>query len=483
MPFTVEIGEDFGAAAVKSSNEITGVAIFDRGSRWQVALTKGGVFIGDVTDASGAELPSGVIVADNLGTLPTCLVTIPDIDEAPAEIWLHQVGAAAGKGWRRYRLGGGGTPSGGGTGGVPLFFKNSIGWFWEGSSVSSGTIADPAPTFRPSQVDGEVLINAIGGVPAGPTQVQLRAFNRATGVVNDIGPVITMPAGQASYLSPPVTADIPIGELMAVLVTAPPAGVAGGAPAAVAATAPAYNSAAATAASYTLPMPAGGVAGDMLLAIISNQAPKPLLGPAWTRRQIAASVASGTQAPRAQVSVWTAPWSAGMDMSVALEPYTPPGGTTATASPLIATVMRVTGADLSNPIAHTAKIEPDNSAGPAVTLPAGTAAAACDLLFVAATWHELSGTTGQVSVAAPAGTEVTDSMTSRASATNVGQSLTQYAGVASGAALPATTVTVSGGTGPITGTSMSAAIVGIRRAPASSAPVRINAWAQVKETA
>ena len=210
MPFTVEIGEDFGAAAVKSSNEITGVAIFDRGSRWQVALTKGGVFIGDVTDASGAELPSGVIVADNLGTLPTCLVTIPDIDEAPAEIWLHQVGAAAGKGWRRYRLGGGGTPSGGGTGGAPPGSKCSIGWFWEGSSVSSGTIADPAPTFRPSQVDGEVLINAIGGVPAGPTQVQLRAFNRATGVVNDIGPVITMPAGQASYLSPPVTADIPI---------------------------------------------------------------------------------------------------------------------------------------------------------------------------------------------------------------------------------------------------------------------------------
>ena len=482
MPVTVSFGADFGATVIKTTAESGGVALVGKESKWRVALEFGGTFIETVTDMAGVPIPGGVITCDKLGTPPLCLIEIDTLGEPPAELWLQQVSSAPGKGWRRYRLGGAGVASGpgGGTtiveGGV-----ERIGWVWTGADIASGVAADPAPVFKDSHVDEfHPVIQALGGATSGPTVIQFRARDAATGAVFDVGDTVTLPAGASSYTSNSgFTRDIPAGEVWAEMVTAPPAGVGGSAAATVGASA-VFNSGTSTAANYTLPLPAGGAAGNTVFAFVSSQAPTPNLGAAWTRHVNVESVPTGTQAPRARVTVFSAPWSATLDMALTLTPFTPPGGSTANSSPVVATVVIVPNADLAAPIGNMQTQGPANAEGPVQNYTALTATEASDLTFVVTTWQALAGVTGQDSSASPAGTEVSDAMTSRSAVTNIGQNVTRYGALASGAVFPATAVTVANGTGSLTGITTAGAIITVKRGATVGAAKKIKAWLQIK---
>ena len=70
----------------------------------------------------------------------------------------------------------------------------------------------------------------------------------------------------------------------------------------------------------------------------------------------------GHDLPHSRTVVFTAAWVTGMDMTVTLDP-TPPGGTTVTSSPCIATVLLRRGADLDQPIGTVNTANPANSSG------------------------------------------------------------------------------------------------------------------------
>lgn len=482
MPVNVEVGGDLGTSIIHTDTALGVIAQVDRGASFRVSLERGGTYLTTVTDLAGTTRDGGVIPCDRLGMPKTSVVTIPDLDTTPPELWFHRVGSAPADGWYRYRLGGGGSTGGGGGGGTGLTtITRTEGWYWSGTDIASGRSADPLPTLEPVTM-GRQVIQALGGIPSGPTVVQWRCRSAATGAASDVGGPVTLPTGSTMVYANAGGADVPPGTLWADMVTAPPSGTAGGT-AVTQVAAATYSSAAATAASYTMPLPAGGAAGDVVLAMISLQSPSPVLGSAWTRRGLAASVPSGTQAPRAKTVVYTAPWSATLDMSLALDPYTPPGGTTATSSPLDVTVVILRPADGAAPVVDVQTVSPDNAAGPSLVYPALTASAAADLVYVVTTWHELAGITGQSAAITPApDAEVTDVMTTRSGVTNVGQQVARYGALAAGASLASRTVTVSGGTGSLTSTSMSGVTVTIKRAPGVSAPTKIYAWAELTTT-
>ena len=481
MPVNVEVGGDLGTSIIRTDTALGVIAQVDRGASFRVSLERGGTYLTTVTDLAGTAREGGVIPCDRLGMPKTSVVTIPDLDAPPPELWFHRVGSAPADGWYRYRLGGGGASTGGGGGGGLTSITRTEGWYWSGTDIASGRSADPLPLFESATVARQV-VQAVGGIPSGPTVVQWRCRNAATGVAADVGGPVTLPTGSTMVYADAGGTDVPGGTLWADMVTAPPSGTAGGT-AVTQVAAATYSSAASTATSYTMPLPAGGAAGDVVLAMISLQSPIPVLGSAWTRRGLAASVPSGTQAPRAKTVVYTAPWSASLDMSLALDPYTPPGGTTATSSPLAVTVVILPAADGAAPVVDVQTVSPDNAAGPSLVYPALTASAATDLTYVVTTWHELSGITGQSSAITPdPAAEVTDVMTTRTSATNIGQQVARYGALAAGASLASRTVTVSGGTGSLTSTSMSGVTVTIKRAPGVSAPTKIYAWAELTTT-
>lgn len=481
MPVNVEVGGDLGTSIIRTDTALGVIAQVDRGASFRVSLERGGTYLTTVTDLAGTAREGGVIPCDRLGMPKTSVVTIPDLDAPPPELWFHRVGSAPADGWYRYRLGGGGASTGGGGGGGLTSITSTEGWYWSGVDIASGRSADPLPLFESATVARQV-VQAVGGIPSGPTVVQWRCRNAATGVAADVGGPVTLPTGSTMVYADAGGTDVPGGTLWADMVTAPPSGTAGGT-AVTQVAAATYSSAASTATSYTMPLPAGGAAGDVVLAMISLQSPIPVLGSAWTRRGLAASVPSGTQAPRAKTVVYTAPWSASLDMSLALDPYTPPGGTTATSSPLAVTVVILPAADGAAPVVDVQTVSPDNAAGPSLVYPALTASAATDLTYVVTTWHELSGITGQSSAITPdPAAEVTDVMTTRTSGTNIGQQVARYGALAAGASLASRTVTVSGGTGSLTSTSMSGVTVTIKRAPGVSAPTKVYAWAELTTT-
>ena len=473
MTYRVLIGADFGSTVILNDG---GRVTPDSHSKWQVALSVGATFL-PLETVDGVSLPGDAFTCDRDGNTPPMHVILDDSVPQPGELWAHRVGAAMTKGWYRIRLGGGGgtytpPPETSSVAGV-----QDVGWWWDGSSIASGVAADALPIFRPSKVtDATPQVRLAGGLPTGPTVVQWKHWDKATGLTSDFGAPVTVPNGATYGEAAPLTADIPEGLLWPEMVTAPPAGSGSSTAASVVAAATPYNSAAATVTAATLPLPAGGADGDTVFALVTSFGAIPKMPAAWTQRGIASAVASGTSAPRARLVLFTAPWAADRDMGMTLEPHTPPGGSTTTSSPVVASVWIMRSVDPANPVVDRKLVENANANGAQVDFPAFTATGAADFVFAAASWSMPSGTTGQTSAATPAGTEMTDAMTSRASLLNEGQNLTRYGALAAGASFAATSIAVSGGTGSTTSGTTIGMEFSVKRAPGVSAPTKITAW-------
>ena len=478
MAVTFEIGSDFGAAAVRLSP--TGQIEFDDERIFEVALTPAPPYITSITDLEGTPRAGGLVETDDQGQIVRSLVTVDELDDVPAEIWLHAHGAAAGLEWSRYRLGragsgGGGTP-GGPSGSVTV--HNDVGWSWSGTDMTSGKAAPPK-RLREDITITRLSARTFGGVPTGPTVLQWRYRDRATGVEADAGPAVTVATGATYAESAALAAVISPADLWPVLVTAPPAGAAGGSATTIVATTP-TTSAAATSSTYTLAMPAGGADGDLVVAMISDQAQHPSMPAAWTQRANVATVPTGTASIHSQSTVYTAPWSAGLDMTLTLDPYTPSGGSTTSTSPLVATVCILRNADTDDPIGDVTTIGPDNASGGAtlpttLATPALPITVASDLSFVVGSWRAPGTISGQGIACSGSPTELVEQVTTRSGITNVGHGIYSLGAQVVGTPIASKTLTVSGGTGTA-GASMSAVVFTIKRKPGTAAPTMIHGW-------
>lgn len=473
MSYRVLIGADFGSTVVRSDGDRLRV---DSHSKWQVALSVGAAFL-PLETVDGVSLPGDAFTCDRDGNTPPLHVILDDSVPQPAELWAHRYGAAMTKGWYRIRLGGGG--GGGGGGGTPatILQRSPVGWRWTGPDLVSGREGPRFPVVEASRVTLPARLVAIGGVSAADVVVQWRGRSDDTGVVTDLGAPITLPAGQAMAAGSAVSDEVPVGDIWPVLLSAPPAGV-GGATAVTKVAQSAYTSGTSTGKTHVLPLPAGGAAGDLVVALVSVQAPTPTMGTAWTRRAAAASVAAGAASPHSRTVVFTAAWVAGLDMTVTLDSFTPPGGTPVTSSPCIATVLLRRGADLDQPIGTVNTANPANSAGATVTIPATTMTSDADEVLLVGSWRMQAGVSGSSATATAGGTELADAATTRdpATNTNVGQAVYDYGSVVSGVSFTATTVTVAVTAGSASTLSTSAALVTIRRKPGTPAPTEIDAW-------
>ena len=471
MSYRVLIGADFGSTVVRSDGDRLRV---DSHSKWQVALSVGAAFL-PLETVDGVSLPGDAFTCDRDGNTPPLHVILDDSVPQPGELWAHRYGAAMTKGWYRIRLGGGG----GGGGGTPatILQRSPVGWRWTGPELVSGREGPRFPVVEASRVTLPARLVAIGGVSAADVVVQWRKRSADADVVTDLGAPITLPAGQAMAAGPAVSDEVPVGEIWPVLLSAPPAGV-GGATAVTKVAQAAYTSGTSTGKTHVLPLPAGGAAGDLVVALVSVQAPTPTMGTAWTRRAAAASVAAGAASPHSRTVVFTAAWVAGLDMTVTLDSFTPPGGTTVTSSPCIATVLLLRGADLDQPIGTVNTANPANNSGATVTIPATTMTSDADMALLVGSWRMQAGVSGSSATATAGGTELADAATTRdpATNTNVGQAVYDYGSVVSGVSFTATTVTVAVTAGSASTLSTSAALVTIRRKPGTSAPTEIDAW-------
>ena len=471
MSYRVLIGADFGSTVVRSDGDRLRV---DSHSKWQVALSVGAAFL-PLETVDGVSLPGDAFTCDRDGNTPPLHVILDDSVPQPGELWAHRYGAAMTKGWYRIRLGGGG----GGGGGTPatILQRSPVGWRWTGPELVSGREGPRFPVVEASRVTLPARLVAIGGVSAADVVVQWRKRSADADVVTDLGAPITLPAGQAMAAGPAVSDEVPVGEIWPVLLSAPPAGV-GGATAVTKVAQAAYTSGTSTGKTHVLPLPAGGAAGDLVVALVSVQAPTPTMGTAWTRRAAAASVAAGAASPHSRTVVFTAAWVAGLDMTVTLDSFTPPGGTTVTSSPCIATVLLLRGADLDQPIGTVNTANPANNSGATVTIPATTMTSDADMALLVGSWRMQTGVSGSSATATAGGTELADAATTRdpATNTNVGQAVYDYGSVVSGVSFTATTVTVAVTAGSASTLSTSAALVTIRRKPGTSAPTEIDAW-------
>ena len=473
MSYRVLIGADFGSTVVRSDGDRLRV---DSHSKWQVALSVGAAFL-PLETVDGVSLPGDAFTCDRDGNTPPLHVILDDSVPQPGELWAHRYGAAMTKGWYRIRLGGGGGDGGGGGTPATILQRSPVGWRWTGPDLVSGREGPRFPVVEASRVTLPARLVAIGGVSAADVVVQWRGRSDDTGVVTDLGAPITLPAGQAMAAGSAVSDEVPVGEIWPVLLSAPPAGV-GGATAVTKVAQAAYTSGASAGKTHVLPMPAGGAAGDLVVALVSVQAPTPTMGTAWTRRAAAASVAAGAAAPHSRTVVFTAAWVAGLDMTVTLDSFTPPGGATITSSPCIATVLLRRGADLDQPIGTVNTANPANSAGETVTIPATTMTSDADEVLLVGSWRMQAGVSGSSATATAGGTELADAATTRdpATNTNVGQAVYDFGAVVSGASFTAKTVTVAVTAGAASTLSTSAALVTIRRKPGMSAPTEIDAW-------
>lgn len=475
MSYRVLIGADFGSTVIVNDG---GRVTPDSHSKWQVALSVGAAFL-PLETVDGVSLPGNAFTCDRDGNTPPLHVVVDDSVPQPGELWAHRFGSAMTKGWFRIRLGGAAGDGGGGGGGTPatILQRSPVGWRWTGPDLVSGREGPRFPVVEASRVTLPARLVAIGGVSAADVVVQWRKRSADTDVVTDLGAPITLPAGQAMAAGPAVSDEVPVGEIWPVLLSAPPAGV-GGAAAVTKVAQAAYTSGTSTGKTHVLPLPAGGAAGDLVVALVSVQAPTPTMGTAWTRRAAAASVAAGAAAPHSRTVVFTAAWVAGLDMTVTLDSFTPPGGTTITSSPCIATVLLLRGADLDQPIGTVNTANPANSAGETVTIPATTMTSDADMALLVGSWRMQSGVSGSSATATAGGTELADAATTRdpAENTNVGQAVYDFGAVVSGASFTAKTVTVAVTAGAASTLSTSAALVTIRRKPGMSAPTEIDAW-------
>lgn len=475
MSYRVLIGADFGSTVVRSDGDRLRV---DSHSKWQVALSVGAAFL-PLETVDGVSLPGDAFTCDRDGNTPPLHVVVDDSVPQPGELWAHRFGSAMTKGWFRIRLGGAAGDGGGGGGGTPatILQRSPVGWRWTGPDLVSGREGPRFPVVEASRVTLPARLVAIGGVSAADVVVQWRGRSDDTGVVTDLGSPVTLPAGQAMAAGSAVSDEVPVGEIWPVLLSAPPAGV-GGATAVTKVAQSAYTSGASAGKTHVLPLPAGGAAGDLVVALVSVQAPTPTMGTAWTRRAAAASVAAGAAAPHSRTVVFTAAWVAGLDMTVTLDSFTPPGGATITSSPCIATVLLLRGADLDQPIGTVNTANPANSAGETVTIPATTMTSDADMALLVGSWRLQAGVSGSSATATAGGTELADAATTRdpATNTNVGQAVYDFGAVVSGASFTAKTVTVAVTAGAASTLSTSAALVTIRRKPGMSAPTEIDAW-------
>ena len=400
MSYRVLIGADFGSTVVRSDGGRLRVASH---SKWQVALSVGAAFL-PLETVDGVSLPGDAFTCDRDGNTPPLHVILDDSVPQPGELWAHRYGAAMTKGWYRIRLGGGG---GGGGGGTPatILQRSPVGWRWTGPDLVSGREGPRFPVVEASRVTLPARLVAIGGVSAADVVVQWRGRSDDTGVVTDLGAPITLPAGQAMAAGSAVSDEVPVGDIWPVLLSAPPAGE-DGATAVTKVAQSAYTSGTSTGKTHVLPMPADAAAGDLVVALVSVQAPTPTMGTAWTQRAAAASVATGAASPHSRTVVFTAAWVAGLDMTVTLDSFTPPGGTPVTSSPCIATVLLRRGADLDQPIGTVNTANPANSAGETVTIPATTMTSDADMALLVGSWRMQAGVSGSSATATAGGTDL-----------------------------------------------------------------------------
>lgn len=483
----VQIGADWGSSLIRRPtrmdervNRSPAAAIIAEGRAVTVHPAKGAAKVATITLASGAEAPGGVLMTGRLGELPEATVTLLDQSAAPAELWLHEVDSHWSTGWHRYRCG-----TGSGAAAVVQPAPQTVGWWWDSLNIASSSTGDPWPVFGPSSIDGPLILQALGGVPVGDTVARLRAHDGETGTARDLGSV-TLPAGQTAVTGVPITADLAAGSLWVVLDEAPPLGVASSTAASLESGAPMVTSGSTVGAVYTATAMVTGVTatstlpGDMVVVLYVGQSPAPRMGAAWTRHVLAAAAPAGTAAPRVQVAIFSAPWSAGLDMGITLTPYTPPGGATITTSPMVLQTFLMRGLDPAAPVRVVQVRTPAAGSGAALTYAAVTTAAATDLVLTVTGWHAPAGTTGQTATIAPAPSVGTDgAMTTRSAAANIGMCLGIFGTVAAGGTFPSTAVTVAGGSGPTTGLTLAGVVLMFKRAQTVTAPTKIAAWVQV----
>lgn len=482
----VQIGADWGSSLIRRPtrmdervNRSPAAAIIAEGRAVTVHPAKGAAKVATITLASGAEAPGGVLMTGRLGELPEATVTLLDQSAAPAELWLHEVDSHWSTGWHRYRCG-----TGSGAAAVVRPAPQTVGWWWDSLNVASSSTGDPWPVFGPAKVAGPMVLQALGGVPVGQTVARLRARDADTGTTRDLGSV-TLPAGQTTVTGAPITVDLTEGSLWVVLDEAPPLGVASSTAATIEGS-EMVTSGTSAGAAYTAAALVTGVTavstlpGDTVVVLVVGQSPAPRMGAAWTRHVLAAAAPAGTAAPRVQVAVFSAPWSAGLDMGITLAPYTPPGGTTVTTSPVVMQAVLIRGLDPSAPVRVAQVRTPAAGSGAALAYTAITTATASDIVLTMTGWHAPSGTAGQTAIIAPDPSMGTDgAMTTRAAAANVGMSVGVSGPVTAGGTHPAATVTVAGGTGPTSGLTLAGVILMFKRAQTVTAPTKIAAWVQV----
>ena len=495
MPVDIPFGAEWGASAVRgprrtSERPVTGpaTAVIDAGREVSVHLVKGGPAISDVTLADGSAVIGGVLRTDRSGDLPDCVLRVEDLDAAPGEVWLHDVDSHVGQDWWRVRLGGGATGSvGSGIAAGTVLGKVPVRWRWSGASMTDGTASQPFRITDPARIVDTVAAYAVGDPPSVPAVIELVYLLPGGGEV----PVteVTIPAGALSGESAPVSIDLgPGGNLVPRLVSAPPAAAAGVTPATLVASALADTGTGTASAStpFVAPLPAGGVAGDLLVVVASDQAPTMSMGAGWTLVASSNSVASAPAAPQSRTYVWTAPWSAAISRSIALSPFTPAGGATIGSSPVVATTLLIRGAAASSPVAVAAGTSTPNGSGGVVVTPAPRAPSNLDLAFVVVGWRAQSGVSGQAAAVTAGGmsSEIADRATSRdpAGNTNVGQAVYALGAVPAGV-VASRTVTISGGTGDAGTLSTSAVVFGVRRTPGVSGPTALDLDVRVAQLA
>lgn len=220
-----------------------------------------------------------------------------------------------------------------------------------------------------------------------------------------------------------------------------------------------YNSGTASLGLHPGPaIPANGQPGDIVVMIIAcNGASNVTLNPAFS--YLSGNVSNATT-PRAKVTVAMASYADGMAMSFE----------TAVASPALAFAYLLRNTSPSNPVGDSnVPVGANGDTDGSISTPAGSATTDTDIVLAfAAAWYP--ATTIDYHFNASSGiTELTDLVTNRTSASNYGLWVGSMGAVASGGAIPAKTLTMTGGTGA-TSTSYVTGYISFKRKSGTTGP-------------
>ena len=272
----------------------------------------------------------------------------------------------------------------------------------------------------------------------------------------------SIPSGQTYSVSPAPTMQlVPAGSWLRVRPISLPTTPAGGFGVATHEQATHYNSGANSLGTHPGPDRPSGSDGDIVVMFVSSNSPATIsFGSGWG---VVNSCVSDATTPRAKLTVTWAPWAADLDMGIG----------SAASSPLLATAVRIDGADLENPFADTSFPVGSNTGGTSINSPSGTATENADIVYYVSAFWYASGATGWMIT--PSGVsglvETSDMITTRTSVANYGLWVGRLdAGVADGGAIGAVTETFVAGTGSTTNAANASAYLTIKRPAPGTAP-------------